>query len=181
MSESCSNFHKISKRTVACYLKLFKSHFSQKPPFPVPPKTCTPTHPQPLKLISNPKIPRPFSPSYFFPCWRIWTNYLHMCLKEPHGKGAKKNILLTEHKHWLHQTSQAACADALHMLTWHRQPFADNTATSHQWGSLSFCATCRLVSKMRRWMEVGHAGCYHQWSNMSPCRGGHVFPQAFTW
>lgn len=144
---------------------LFKSHFSQKPQFAVPPKDIYP-HLVPTSQTDfqpqNPKANTP--PSYFFLCWRIQTNYLHMCPKEPLGKGAKKNILLTEHKHWLHQTLRAACSDALHMPTWRWQPFADSTATSHQRDSLSSNAamlfsicdeevdggrSCSLLSPMR--------------------------------
>ena len=146
-----------------------------------PQRSIPPPSPNLSNWFPTPKSQGHFPPSYFFLCWRIWTNYLHMCLKEPHGKGAKKNILLTEHKHWLHQTSRAVRSDALHMLTWHRQPFADSTATSRQCGSLSSRATCCLVSAVRRWMEVGHACSYHHWGNMSACRAGFVFRQTFKW
>lgn len=97
----------------ACLMAFFTEILRRIPP---------PPSPELLRLIPNLEIPRPFSPLLLRR--RIWTNYLHMCLKEPHGKGAKKNILLTKHKHWLHQTSRAACCDALHMLTCHWQPFA---------------------------------------------------------
>ena len=33
MTQSWNNFHKMSKSTLTCHMKLFKSHFSWKPPF----------------------------------------------------------------------------------------------------------------------------------------------------
>lgn len=133
--------HKASKNRPACYVKANI--------YPV----LTP------QTDFQPPNPR----AAFILCWRIWTNYLHMRLKEPHGKGAKKNILLTEHKHWPHQASRAAaCSDALHMLTWHWQPFAEST-TSPQWCSLSSDAACCSVCQLG--------------GNVS----ASVFPQAPKW
>lgn len=101
------------------------------------------------------KIPKAIFPLYFVLCWRIWTNYLHMCQEEPPGNGAKKNILLTEHKQWLHPTLRATRSDALHMLTWHGESSADNMVTSPRRPSLSSYATCSSVSEMRRWISNG--------------------------
>lgn len=154
----------------------------RKPPLPAEPsKMCSvpPPDPNPSNWFPTPKSQGHFSLSHFFSCWRIWTNYPHMCLKEPHGKGTKKNILLTEHKRWLHQTWEqhalmlSICSPGTgsHSLTARQHLLTEASLSSH--------ATCCSGFEMRSWMEVAHACCNHRWGNMSAYRGGCVFPQAF--